>query len=208
MDLTGNEVLSISTVYFEELVNNFKNAKQQSVFNSLESAIFLKDQIQFCQTPEDTVGVCFVPLSKTPDISLFQNGINNLLVCASVDGNGNPLPSNGGVYPFSVCPPTNCNIIQINEETGVNDIPFDDITNHKLVDSPFEGIYFSNHVINTIFNQKNCVGISVMIVQSPDGSFRLAICGVGGTSEEPKKYFRQIESEYLIANSDIIIDIR
>ena len=47
-----------------------------------------------------------------------------------------------------------------------------------------------------------------MIVQSPDGSFRLAICGVGGTSEEPKKYFRQIESEYLIANSDIIIDIR
>lgn len=208
MKLTGNEALSISTAHLGELLNNFKKAKPKSVFNALESAIFLKNQIKFCQTPKETVGVCFVPLSQTPAKSLFQNGINNLLVCASVDGNGNPLPSNGGVYPLSVCPPTNCNIIQINEETGVNDIPFDDITKHKLSNSPFEGIYFSNDVINSILNQQNCVGISVMIVQNSDGAFRLAICGVGATDEESKQYFRQTDSAYFIAYSDINIEIR
>jgi hypothetical protein len=210
MKVTGNEILSISAEYLNEMRKNYLNIANLPS-SALISVTFTTAQINQCLIP-DAKGVGFIRLS-VPEANptwLRSTALNtdSFLVGVSVDGNVSVIDPNGGVVPFSTCPYEDCppeptfaikilseEVIKLDHETITNLTVKTQNTVEKFV-----SVYFSRKAIMTILGQNGCKGIMALMISDPKGYQTTAICGI----DIEANY--QIGNDNLIAFSDIYID--
>lgn len=201
MNLTGNEILRISTEFLDEMTANY--IKQVvGMPNALKSVIFNSIQINRSMT-WDAVGIGFVRVPNSPRTSIltqYQES-ESLLIAVSIGINGTIITSNDGIMPISTCP-HHCSIPP--QANDVVTISSDDIAagrNALLDDNPIKlrGLYFSRKVIMEILSQDKCQGITVFVVEYPNSFTGLAICGKD-VNNDP-----QVGNGQLIAYSNINI---
>lgn len=206
MILTGNEILSISPEFLNEMTLSFGKLLVGSASNTLSSVIFNKDQMSYCLAPVESVGIGIIRVAQNAG-SLKSNKLNqteSLLVSASVDAKGAVIDAYGGVQAISTCP-IYCGVPPM-LGGDLSQISYAEITSGvgglgENTVIKLGAVYFSNKVVMAIMSQRDCQGVKAYLVVYPNGYQGLAICGVNGDN------IPQVGIGQLIAYSNVNVTV-